>query len=104
MSGATKRRESLRPAVLELLTESGEEGYTYWEISRITGKGHGSVSGVLSDLHKEGIATRLVQERDDCGIYVRVENAAGRPTMPYRSVKGRCPECPHCTGQYDEAV
>lgn len=89
---------SLTTEVTRLLDESGYYGYTYREVGSVIGVGHGTVSAVLSDLHRLGVATRLTEKRGGCGVYVLVECAGERPTEKYRRVSGAgyCPECGHC--------
>jgi hypothetical protein len=45
-------------------------GVTWKELSDLTGWHHGSASGVLSVLHKEGFIVRLKDRRNRCAIYV----------------------------------
>ena len=66
-------------------------GVTWKELSDLTGWHHGSASGVLSVLHKEGYIVRLKDRRNRCAIYVHPVYLQGRETVE-RKVK-TCKNC-----------
>jgi hypothetical protein len=70
-----------------------ERGLTWKELSEITNWHHGSSSGALSVLHKDGILVRLTQRRNKCAIYVSPEFVNGR-ALAQRKIK----TCKHCGG------
>ena len=87
-NGTTLNRQKI---TLELLDGYGFKGMTWKELSDATGWHHGSASGVLSVLHKEGLIDRLMTKRDKCAIYVLPSHVYTRPTAK-RKVK----TCRHC--------
>ena len=68
-------------------------GVTWKELSDLTGWHHGSASGVLSVLHKEGFIVRLKDRRNRCAIYVHPVYLQNRETVE-RKVK-TCKNCGH---------
>jgi hypothetical protein len=58
-------------------------GLTWRECDRMLGWGHGSLSRVLSDLHKAGLLARLSEVRNRCKVYVLPEYVGGRETEPH---------------------
>lgn len=67
-TGETKRRQH---DLLYHLSKAGRVGVTWKEYSKVTGLHHGATSGVLSNLHKEGLIARLsFHQRDRCKVYV----------------------------------
>jgi hypothetical protein len=56
---------------------------TYQEVDEVVHWGHGSVSRVLSDLHKAGLLCRLSEVRNRCKVYVLPEYVGGRETEPH---------------------
>jgi hypothetical protein len=55
---------------LHLLKKAGVNGLTWRELSKATEMHHGTASGVLSVLHKEGAAARRTLTRMRCKIYI----------------------------------
>ena len=91
-SGKTAlRQEQARVAI----ANSGFSGLTWIELQRILPLHHGTISGVLSVLHKEGVICRLSEKRDRCKVYVLPEFVGGRVTEE----QGRKKNCPHCGGE-----
>ena len=90
VSGVTGERQR---RVMAYLWERGETGATWRELSDNTGWHHGTASGALSVLHKEGRISRLLETRDRCRVYVLNEYVNERET----DSQGRKPkECPNC--------
>lgn len=90
-NGTTRLRQ--REAVNHV-SHQGERGLTWRELSEITNWHHGTSSGALSVLHKEGIIARLKETRNRCAVYVAIEYINGRPTVD-RTIK----KCKHCGGE-----
>ena len=89
--GTTANRQTL---VLRILWEQVKyDGITWSELSEKTGWHHGSSSGVLSILHKEGLIARLKDRRGKCAIYVAPVFTNGRERSE-RKVKA-CKNCGH---------
>lgn len=88
-TGVTGRRQK---SVLEALQAAGGQGMTWKDVADVVGGHHGSASGVLSVLHKEGVVARLAETRDRCKIYVLPIYSDGRETESH----GRQRECPNC--------
>jgi DNA-binding MarR family transcriptional regulator len=88
--GTTANRQTLTLRII--WDEAQYDGITWAELSEKTGWHHGSASGVLSVLHKEGLIERLKgSKRNKCAIYVSPVHVNGREiTEP----KVRC--CKHC--------
>ncbi len=94
-SGATA---TLQAQALALANAAGLRGITVKELREATTHHHGSVSGALSVLHKEGALTRLASHeltRNRCSVYVTPPNTNGRDTV--QQGRTTCP-CPHCPG------
>ena len=78
---------------LKLLSNAGESGLTWKELSERTGWHHGTSSGVLSVLHKDERIYRLTESRNRCRVYVYPDYLNGRE----HDMQGRKPkECPNC--------
>lgn len=88
-SGVTGSRQK---SVLEALRAAGERGMTWKDVCEVIGGHHGSASGTLSVLHKEGLVARLVETRDRCKVYVLPVFTDGREV----EAQGRRRECPNC--------
>lgn len=89
--GTTKGRQEY---VLSALDWLGREGVTWQELSNLTGWHHGTTSGALSVLHKEGKVARLKEKRNRCSVYVLPKYAQGLEVSEH----GRRKACPHCGG------
>jgi DNA-binding MarR family transcriptional regulator len=76
--------ESRQAITLGLLRRAGIDGLTWRDLSEQTGWHHGTASGALSVLHKDGQIARLSERRDKCQIYVSRENVLGRPTSDHQ--------------------
>jgi predicted transcriptional regulator len=81
---------------LALLKEARANGLTWKELSEHTGMHHGTASGVLSVLHKEGEIARLYRTRGRCKIYINTFTAQMNPDMLTESYKKKSKPCPHC--------
>ena len=89
--GTTANRQTLTLRVL--WEESKYDGITWSELTDRTGWHHGSSSGVLSVLHKEGLIVRLKERRNKCAVYVAPVFVNGRERSE-RKVKS-CKNCGH---------
>jgi hypothetical protein len=78
---------------LHLLKKAGTDGLTWKELSEATGMHHGTASGVLSILHKEGAAARRVFTRMRCKIYIHQDYKDLVITEAYVIKKKLCPHC-----------
>lgn len=82
-SGVTGQRQS---DTLRWLQGAGPDGVTWSELGAALGMHHGSASGVLSVLHKEGRIARLRDvRRKRCSVYVALEYVNDRPTASHKS-------------------
>ena len=89
--GTTANRQTL---TLRFLWEQlKHDGITWSELSEKTGWHHGSSSGVLSVLHKEGLIVRLKERRGNCAVYVAPVFINGRERSE-RKVR-TCKNCGH---------
>ena len=92
-SGKTSK---LQMSVFELLDRRGRRGVTWKELGDLTASHHGSASGALSLLHKDGRISRLKETRNRCKVYVMNSHVDGRETEEHRGNKLRvCPNCSH---------
>lgn len=89
--GTTKTNQRV---TLNYLLETGRLGLTWKELSMLTGWHHGTASGVLSVLHKEGSrVVRLVEKRGRSAIYVlKTREFIDGRTLAVRKVKC-CQSC-----------
>lgn len=83
-TGVTAARQA---RALLRLHQAGDRGLTWREFATAEGLHHGQASGALSNLHKVGRISRLVQARDKCKIYVLPSHVNGRATSPPRGWK-----------------
>ena len=90
--GVTKR---VQEYIMNLLITRGEEGATWREISNLTLWHHGTTSGALSVLHKEGRIDRLTERRNRCRVYVHPRYINGRNTDSQGRKPKACPNCGH---------
>lgn len=95
VSGLTSHNQRL---AMDLLEDYAAEGMTYFEFGLAVGKGHGTTSGVLSDLHKDGRIARLRETRNNRKVYVLHEWVNGRETEEHLGNKPRC--CPNCGHEF----
>jgi hypothetical protein len=92
-SGETSRRQA---EVIRFLADRGTTGATWRSVGEALGLHHGSSSGVLSVLHKEGRICRLSETRGRCKVYCLPEYVDDRATEEHRSRAARsCPNCGH---------
>lgn len=75
------------------LARAGERGCTWQELAAATGWHHGTASGVLSVLHKEGRIARLAESRNRCRVYVLDTYAEGREVEEHGRKRHACPNC-----------
>lgn len=97
-----ERRRQHQLDVLKYLRIYRSEGLTWYELDNISGwKHHGTTTGALSSLHKEGRISCLknVKRRRDkhrpCHVYVLNEFVLGRETRPYGRKAKPCENCGH---------
>ena len=69
---------TLRQQVLILMGGAKENGITWREVAEFTGNQHGSVSAVLSTMHKAELIDRLTEKRLGCKVYVLPEFTGDR--------------------------
>lgn len=82
--GTTSKRQQ---AALRFLRSKGETGATWFELGEAFDLGHGSASGVLSNLHSVGLIQRLTEKRGGSQVYVIPESVADRELSAYRNNK-----------------
>lgn len=82
-----------RPSIVEqayaVVASTGTRGATYKEVlasGDFDGVGHGSASGALSRLHREGNLLRLKEKREKCAVYVQPAFLEGREHEPHRPI------------------
>lgn len=66
--------------VLTMMSANQGKGMTWREVASATGLGHGTVSGILSNLHAAGKLARLRETRDRLRVYVTPEWVLERQT------------------------
>jgi hypothetical protein len=88
-SGTVSERQR---RAIDLIARQTGHGMTWKELSDATGWHHGQASGVLSNLHQEGIIDRLTVRRHNCLVYVNPRYVEGRPMSPFRHRRGVSPE------------
>lgn len=90
--GTTTERQGAALAALEW---AGADGLTWRELAARLYLHHGSASGVLSVLHKEGMVARLTETRQRCKVYVLPKHVRGRETEGHgrKAVAQSCPNC-----------
>jgi len=86
---------ALERKVITWLELQKGRGVIWRELSDMLELHHGTVSGVLSILHKTGYISRLKDKRNGCKIYVLPNYVNGR-AVEYQKPKIKC--CPHCGG------
>lgn len=74
--------QHIQQTLLAMARERTMTGLTVAEARGILDAHHGTVSGALSVLHKDGQLARLQQKRDRCHVYVLPEYVEGRETRP----------------------
>lgn len=90
--GTTRDRQA---TVLGILSLAGYDGATWKDIAGMTGWHHGTASGALSVLHKEGMIVRLSELKDRCKIYVLPDYTGGRETERHGRKPHACSNCGH---------
>lgn len=70
---------------LQAVRQAGRRGLTWRELAEREGWHHGQASSALSNLHRTGLAVRLSEARERCGVYVTPENIEDRPYRAHRS-------------------
>lgn len=70
------------------LTGCGFHGATWREIDEALNLGHSVISGALTRLHRAGHVSRLVDQREDCHVYVLAGWEGWRSQIPYQPQVG----------------
>jgi DNA-binding MarR family transcriptional regulator len=78
--GTTTQRQRQALATLRV---AGDYGATWKELATVQGWHHGTASGVLSVLHKEGRVVRLKDRRHRCAVYVLAGLEGDRETAAH---------------------
>lgn len=87
---------------VEFVREREYMGATYGDLCEEFGWGHGTASGVLSNLHRDGKLHRLALNREGQRIYVTIGYIGGRKTEPFgRQQKTRTETCPNCNHNFE---
>ena len=89
------RTAQVQEFVYECVMVRGISGTTWKEIADLSVLHHGTVSGALSVLHKEGKISRLLEKRNRCRVYVLNEYVSGRETDSQGRKPKECPNCGH---------
>jgi len=102
-SSTSKDRETLRDKtnvtkatqsdIWGWIRSAGADGMTWKELQDEIGEHHGTISGALSNLHKEGRIARLSETRGGSKVYVLPVHVNGRTTEPQGRIR---PVCHHC--------
>ena len=79
--GTTSKRQR---AVLNALTDLAGQGATWNELGTLLGLHHGAISGVLSNLHREGVLCRLKDRRGRSQIYILPQFVGDKEVETYR--------------------
>lgn len=97
-----ERRKQQQLEVLKWLRLHRGEGLTWYELDNITGwKHHGTTTGTLSNLHREGRISCLQDVKRSrgkhrpCHVYVLNDYVNGRTTRPYGRKPKPCENCGH---------
>ena len=96
--GHIYKRGDYAAATLRLIANARGRGVTWVDVADVVGGHHGSASGVLSKLHKEGRIVRLTERRGRCKVYMLRGYAGLLPVDPPPVSKARITTCPHCGG------
>jgi hypothetical protein len=56
--------------ILVHLEDAGVMGYTWKELQPLVHRHHGSISGALSNLHKQRMAYQTKRKRKNCAVYI----------------------------------
>lgn len=81
---------------LAYIKNAGVFGVTWKELAIEMLWHHGTASGVLSVLHKEGEIIRLRRTRGRCKIYISILTSQMNPDMLVETYKIKNKPCPHC--------
>jgi hypothetical protein len=80
---------------LEYLSRRGFVGATWRDLADEYGWHHGTASGVLSVLHREGVIARLSESRNRCKVYVLPDYLGARTTEQHGRKARPCSKCGH---------
>jgi hypothetical protein len=87
------REENRQLRILRML-HSNPNGYTWKELSEETGLHHGTVSGILSVLHKTEKIIRINTVRNRCKVYMHPVHVSNQMITEKQGRKNTF--CPHC--------
>lgn len=80
----TGRAVALQPQVVAYAAICGDKGLTVAELRDVaTDHHHGTLSGVLSNAHRDGALAMLADKRNRCHIYVHPSFVNGREVKPH---------------------
>lgn len=79
---------------LDLLINARKDGVTVADVRRKLRIHHGTASGLLSALHREGVIMRLADKRGAYKIYV-LPRYVGKRETERQGRAHTCPECGH---------
>ena len=95
-SDSNGRTAALQSYIYKYLAfDAGANGATWKELSDKTGLHHGTISGSLSVLHKDGKIARLTERRGRCRVYVHPHYINGRETDSQGRKPKPCSNCGH---------
>lgn len=98
--GTTRTNQAV---AVKHLARLGAVGLTWKDLATATGWHHGTASGTLSVLHKEGVIARLTERRMRCKVYVLPEWVMGRDTETHGRNTATVPHpCPICGYEREE--
>lgn len=89
------KTEQAQTFVYRYLLWHQANGGTWKEIADASGMHHGTVSGALSVLHKDGKIARLTERRNRCRVYVHPAYVNERDTDSQGRKPKECPNCGH---------
>ena len=93
-NGTTRNNQA---RAIKRLSMACAVGLTWKDLASLTGWHHGTASGVLSVLHKDGVVARLTERRSRCKVYVLPEWVMGRDTEAHgRTIVTTSHPCPIC--------
>lgn len=83
--GSTAARQA---RVLDTAQQAGPDGITWRDVAAVTGWHHGTVSGALSVLSRQGYLVCLEVRRHGSHVYVLPHHQHGRPAATRRATAG----------------
>lgn len=92
---STGRTAEVQTFVFRYLLWQRSHGATWKELAEASRLHHGTISGALSVLHKEGKIARLTERRNRCRVYVHPAYVNERDTDSQGRKPKECPNCGH---------